>query len=259
MKIAVLGAGAYGKALGGTLEDNKHEVAYFDPKIKDCSLEVVLDGAKYALLATPSEAVVKLLGKLPKDIPLIVATKGLLSTEVFDDFKNYMIVSGPSFANDLEARKLTRLTATNAKVAELLATDYITFDFTNDKRGVLLCGSLKNAYAIYAGILGIRPGTAKHKLYIDSAVDELKEILIANEAKADTVELSCGRGDLEITCGPPSRNYEFGQMLKKDISAKPEKTVEGVATLKRVQKGEIMVPDTAKILKELIKISKKWD
>lgn len=259
MKIAVLGAGAYGKALGGILEDNKHEVAYFDPKIENCSLKTVLDDAKYMLLAAPSEAAVKLLGKLLKDIPLIVATKGLLSTEVFDDFKKYIIMSGPGFADDIKAKKLTRLTATDTIVAELLATDFITFDFTSDKRGVLICGALKNVYAVYAGILGIKPGTAKHKLYIDSAVYELKDILVANGANADTSELSCGRGDLEITCGLPSRNYEFGQILRKNSKAKPEKTVEGVAALRRVKKGEIIVPNSAKILKELIKMSKKWD
>ncbi len=259
MKIAVLGAGAYGEALGGILEENKYKVTYFDPKIKDSDLTTVLDGAKYTLLAVPSEAAVDLLDKLPRNLSLIVATKGFLSTEVFDDFKKYMIVSGPGFANDIKVEKKTKLTVTDAKIAELLATDFITFDFTSDKRGVLMCGALKNVYAIYAGMLGIKPGTTKHELYIDSATNELKEILTANGAKADTVELSCGRGDLIITCGPPSRNYEFGQMLKKDMIAKPEKTVEGVATLRRVQKGEIIMPDTAKILKELVEISKKWD
>ena len=166
MRIAVLGAGAYGYALGEILEENGQEVAYFDPKIKDCSLNGVLEGAEYILLAVPSEAVEKLLKKLPKNVPLIVATKGILTTEVFTEFKKYMVVSGPGFAKDIKAKKLTRLTATDAKVAELLAADFITFDFTSDKQGVLMCGALKNVYAIYAGMLGIKPGTAKHKLYI---------------------------------------------------------------------------------------------
>ena len=259
MRITVIGAGAYGAALGEILEENGHRAAYFDPKIKNSSLDEVLEGAKYILLVVPSEAVEKLLEKLPKDVPLIVATKGILTTEPFDEFKKYMVVSGPGFAKDIKAKKLTRLTATDTKVAELLAADFITFDFTSDKQGVLMCGALKNVYAVYAGMLGIKPGTAKHKLYIDSAVAEVKEILTTNGAKSDTVELACGRGDLELTCGLPSRNYEFGQILRKDMDAKPEKTVEGVTTLKRIQKGEIMVPDTAKILHELIEMGKKWD
>ncbi len=259
MKIAVMGAGAYGEALGGILEENGQEVVYFDPKIRDCNLDEVFEGANYTLLAVPSEVAVKLLKKLPKDVPLIVATKGILTTKPFDGFKKYMVVSGPGFAKDIKAKKLTRLTATDTKVAKLLAADFITFDFTSDKQGVLMCGALKNVYAVYAGMLGIKPGTAKHKLYIDSAVAEMKEILTTNGAKSDTVDLACGRGDLELTCGLPSRNYEFGQILRKDMDAKPEKTVEGVTTLKRIQKGEIMVPDTAKILRELIEMSKKWD
>ena len=258
MKIAVMGAGAYGEALGEILEENGQEVTYFDPKIKGSRLDKVLGGAKYILLAVPSEAAVELLEKLPKDIPLIVATKGILTTKPFDEFREYMVVSGPGFANNIKAKKLTRLTTTNTKVAELLAKDFITFDFTSDKQGVLMCGALKNVYAIYAGFLEKRPGTAEHKLYIDSTVKELKEILIANKAEPNTVELACGRGDLEITCGLPSRNYEFGQMLRKNINARPEKTVEGVSALKRIKKGEIIVPDTAKILSELIEMSKKW-
>jgi len=259
MKIAVLGAGAYGTALGGILEENNHKVTYFDPKIKDCILETALDGAKYILLCVPSEAAAKILDKLPKDVPLIVATKGFLSEEPFVNFNKYMIISGPGFADDIKEKKETRLTVTDYKVAELFAVDFITFDFTTDEQGVLICGALKNVYAIYAGMLGIKPGSIKHRLYIDNSVSELKEILMINGANSDTVELSCGKDDLSITCGPPSRNYEFGQMLRKDINAKSEKTVEGVATLRRIQKGEIIVPETAKILKELIEISRKWD
>ena len=34
MKIAILGAGAFGTALGGILADNGYDIDYYDPKIE---------------------------------------------------------------------------------------------------------------------------------------------------------------------------------------------------------------------------------
>ena len=121
-----------------------------------------------------------------------------------------------------------------------------------------MCGALKNIYAILAGFLDLKPGTTPHKQYLTEVSEEMKAILSLNEAKPETVELSCGIGDLRLTCDTPSRNYEFGQILKNNPMAKPEKTVEGVNALLKVKNKEIKIPETVKRLRELIDLSDNW-
>ena len=210
------------------------------------------------MLAVPSAAAPHLLPYLPKDKPLIVATKGFLDDHNFSDFADYMVLSGPGFASDIKNGKETHLTATDQRIVELFETEYLTFDFTTDRKGVLMCGALKNIYALYAGYLDLKPGTSRHERYLTEVAEEMKALLSANGAISDTVNLACGKGDLRLTCDFPSRNYEFGQVLKNDHAAMPEKTVEGLTALGKVKRGEIEIPNTALKLKELIEISSDW-
>lgn len=258
MKIAILGAGAFGTALGGILADKGYDIDYYDSKVEREKLNEVLSDAKYIVLAVPSMAAPYLLPHLPFNKPLIVATKGFLDDHNFKDFTDYMVLSGPGFANDIKAGKETHLTATDERVINLFTTDYLTFDFTSDKNGVLMCGALKNIYAIYAGYLNLRPKTPEHEKYLTEVAEEMKALLSANNGDSSTVDLACGKGDLRLTCDFPSRNYEFGQILRKDPQAKPEKTVEGLTALFKVKRGEIKVPDSAFKLLKLIKLSEKW-
>ena len=258
MKIAILGAGAFGTALGGILAEKGYDIDYYDSRFEQERLSDALSGTKYIVLCVPSKVVPHLLPYLPKNQPLIIATKGILSAKTFADFKDYMALSGPGFADDIKAKKLTKLTATDDRVVELFSTNYLSFDKTSDIQGMLMCGALKNVYAIGAGLLGLKSNTKEHKKYLDDVAKEMKSVLASNNANADTVDLVCGKGDLKITCDNPSRNYEFGQILRKNPDAQPEKTVEGVSALKRIKKGEIVVPKDATILNNLMEESKKW-
>ena len=255
MKIAILGAGAFGTALGEILAGKAYDIDYYDSKLEREKLSDVLEPVKYMVLAVPSKAAPYLLPYLPKDKPLIVATKGFLDDHNFKDFKDYMVLSGPGFAADIKAGKETHLTATDQRVIDLFTTDFLTFDFTTDTKGVLMCGALKNIYALYAGLLDLKPKTPEHEQYLTEAAEEMKALLSANGAASSTVDLACGVGDLRLTCDYPSRNYEFGQILKDNIKAQPGKTVEGLTALLKVKRGEIEVPEVAVKMKELIKIS----
>lgn len=259
MKIAILGAGAFGTALGGILADKGYDIDYYDSKVEKESLAKVLSDSRYIVLAVPSQAAPYLLPHLPFDKPLIIATKGFLDSHNFRDFSDYMVLSGPGFADDIKAGKETHLTATDERVIDLFTTDYLTFDFTTDKNGVLMCGALKNVYAIYAGYLDLKPGTSQHENYLTEVAEEMQALLSANNGDPQTVELACGKGDLRLTCDFPSRNYEFGRILRKNQKAVPEKTVEGLTALLKIKRGEIIVPDEAVKLKELMKISDDWN
>jgi glycerol-3-phosphate dehydrogenase (NAD(P)+) len=258
MKIAILGAGAFGTALGGILADKGYDIDYYDSKVEKEALSKVLLDSKYIILAVPSLAAPYLLPHLPKEKPLIIATKGFLDTHNFKDFADFMVLSGPGFADDIKAKKETYLTATDKRVIDLFATDYLTFDFTDDKNGVLMCGALKNVYAIYAGYLNLIPGSIQHEKYLTEAAEEMQALLRANGADPTTVSLACGLGDLRLTCNFPSRNYEFGQILRENSKATPQKTVEGLTALFKIKRGEIKVPDTALRLRELMILSNDW-
>ena len=259
MKIAVLGAGAFGTALGKVLTDNGHTVDYYDPKIEGKTLNEVIVEAETIVLAVPSKFLPEFLVFLPKDKPLIIATKGILTDEMFKEFENWAVLSGPGFADDIKAGKQTILTATSYDVIELFKTGYLDFDFTTDKKGVLMCGALKNIYAILAGILGLKPNTQEHEEFLATATKEMANVLAANGAEPETVKLACGKGDLRITCDYPSRNYEFGQKLRDDTNLVPEKTVEGVSALRKIRQDEILVPEDALMLKDIIKRSEAWN
>lgn len=260
MKIAILGAGAFGTALGGILAEKGHDIDYYDSKVERERLTDVLAGAKYIVLAVPSNAVPHLLPYLPKDIPLIVATKGILNDETFKDFKDYMILSGPGFADDIKKHKKTLLTATDARILQLFETDYLHFDYTSDERGVLMCGALKNVYAILAGYYGLKPRTLLWRLYVRAAAREMQSILAANGADPRTVKLACGKGDLRLTCNYPSRNYEYGQMRARTTGKYyTKKTVEGLSALSKIRRHEIILPEDTTIMEQILEESKAWN
>lgn len=257
-KIAIMGAGAYGTALGQILTENNYEVSYYDPFLNDTSLDKVLDGAEMILLAVPSVGVQNSLSELPRNLPMIVATKGILSEKIFDDFGDVMVLSGPGFASDIKAHKDTLLTASDKRIIEMFGTNYLKFDFSNDIKGILMCGALKNAYAILAGILDLKAGTEEHEKFLSEVAEEMKEVLEFNGAKGETVELSCGKGDLRLTCNEPSRNYGFGKKVRLDPNYHTDETVEGIVVLQKIRDGAIKIPNSAKYLHDLIRRSKTW-
>lgn len=251
MKIAILGAGAFGTALGGILADNGYDIDYYDTRIEKERLKDVVSDAAYIILCVPSCAVPYVLPHVPKDKPLIVATKGILSGMLFADFKDWMVLSGPGFAEDIKARKHTVLTVTDERIMELFRADYMEFELTDDKKGVLMCGALKNVYAILAGLWDLKRESYEWLQFIDGASAEMRRLLDINGADARTVDLACGVGDLKLTCGYPSRNYEFGDLLRQNPKYEAEKTVEGLSALRRIERGEIKVPEGLKLLEEV--------
>lgn len=257
MKITILGAGAYGTALGGVLADNGYDIDYYDPRVEKEKLSATMVRAKAVLLCVPSSSAPHVLPYLPTELPLIVATKGILSDACFEKFNDWMVLSGPGYAKDIKARRVTHLTATDERIVEMFGTEYLDFDETKDRRGVLMCGALKNVYAILAGMLDLKPVTREHRRFLAAAAREMAEILVANGCEPETVELNCGKGDLKITCYHPSRNYEFGVKVR-DGFVQPENTVEGLSALKRIRRGEIVLPEGLELMGRILQESKTW-
>lgn len=258
-KIAVIGAGSYGTALGGILAENGYDIDYYDPQKEKERLKDVMDDAKAILVSAPSDIVMKLLSHLPRDKFMILASKGFLSCKPFEVFNDWAILSGAGFAEDIKNKKRVHLTATDRRIMDLFKTDSVIFDYTDDRLGVLLCGALKNVYAIRAGELGLRPNTKRKENYVGEVTDEMAVILAENGAKPSTLKLACGVKDLYLTCGDNSRNYQFGKIQAEHATLKPNVTVEGLTTIRRIKRGEITVPEQASILRLILEESEVWD
>ena len=254
MKVTILGAGAFGTALGTILEENYHSINFYDPiKHPDVSIKAATKDADAVIVAAPSEFVPDLLKNLPENTRLINTSKGFLSLKPFAKFSDFGILSGASFASSILEKKPTTFT-TNSEFAEkLFKTSWTTFEHSDDLLGILLCGSFKNIYAIGAGLKGLKPNTKKLQQYLDDCLLELRAILAANNCDPETAELSCGRGDLFITCSSTeSRNYQYGAALLAGQNPAENATVEGVSAINELEKSDLKLPPL-KILDDIIK------
>ena len=235
--MAICGAGAFGTALGKVLRSNKHRVRFYDNHKLWYSLRYAMEEADAVVIAVPAEAINELLEEYPedkKDLPVILATKGLLNLDMFEGFSEFGLLSGPAFAATLMGTKKATLTATHEMAKTLFAGRQVTIELTDDEMGVLYCGSLKNVYAIGAGYSCENKDDVK--VYVAQALQELRLYLEAHGARGATADLACGYGDLLLTCSSEeSRNFRFGKMLANGVDAESAKaelgTVEGLVTL----------------------------
>lgn len=216
-------------ALGHLLTINQHTVVYYDKKDLSISLDVAVSGAEVIVIAVPSaslaEAVTALRPLYTKQ-PVIVATKGITNLAVLAGIQ-YSLLSGPGFANNILAGGAVTFTVTSPLAAQLFGSAAVTIEQTNDTLGVALCGTLKNVYAIGAGILGLTPDQITFDSYVNNCLNEMASIIRSLHGNPQTTELSCGRADLVLTCsGPQSRNYAYGQTRVENT------TVEGLTALR---------------------------
>ena len=277
MKVGILGAGAYGKALSSVLLDNEHATYFYDPLVyPERALEDVVEFAEAILLVTPAGAIEKLLKSAPREMfdrPLIVATKGILGLENWEKFRKYEIISGPGFASDIIAKKRVKLTvagqgATGVRTLseELFENSHVKFDKTEDVLGVAMLSGLKNIYAIEAGRRGLKVDTEEFREYIGDALLEAEKFLLYNGGFVETVRLSAGVGDFMLTCGgEESRNYRFGQRLKqferegrksgliRPRKLKVEVTTEGLFAAKEIRRRGLGIPRELEILPDILR------
>ena len=252
MKLTIIGAGAFGEVLGNIAEYNGHEVKFYDPyKFPKIALTDALESSEAIIFAAPSQAAGEILPNLPTDLPLICASKGFLSTKPFEGFKNFSAFSGAGIAEEIAAKNPPYsdkfiFTASSELSEYLFSTEYIQIEYTKDTLGILLCGALKNIYAIACGL-------GKNDYY--KIRDEWREVLTLNHA-SDLTKFSCGLPDLMMSVAYNSRNVEYGHTLAaapEHTKIEPVGTVEGVTIINSLKKyPEFKIPSTAEILKYTI-------
>lgn len=289
MKITFLGAGVFGSALANIARDNGHEIKLYDPfKYPDITLHDATNGSDLNIFTAPSSAGSDILPKLDKDTPLIIASKGFVSLKPFQDFKEVSALGGAGFANEIEAAESqtenqtesqaknqvnpTITFTTSSETAEsIFSTENIKLEYTNDTLGIMLCGALKNIYALGAGLYGETDSTAAPMSYLETAVAEMKQILELNHANPDTLRLSCGAADLVLSCTEKGRNFRFGRELKTAISevisekstsqniVNSAETIESITIIKSLENcPEFIIPKSANLINDIINTVKEY-
>lgn len=259
-KIAIIGAGSWGTALGLVLADNAHEVVMYaieDEVMNDINnnhknskffetllpgnltatndLATALSGANYALLAVPTKvmrsALSNMLPHISKDTVVINASKGIepgthkrvseVVAEVLGEEQMFVVLSGPSHAEEVAIRELTTITCAGRDVEvlfdvqQLFSNDYFRVYRTPDLIGVEVGGSVKNVMALGSGILaGLGYGDNARAALITRSLVEIKRLGVALGAQPETFEGLSGLGDLIVTTmSKHSRNFQAGYLI----------------------------------------------
>lgn len=251
MKIAVMGYGQYGRALGSLLAYNKVD---FTPVDIDLPLTHEVD---LLLQVVPTQFIRQAFKTNAKffntDMVVVNAAKGIEKTthelphQIIQGlgYKNYYSLMGPSFAAGIIDQDPTLVSLGYASdkhiktILKLLQTPYFRVQRTADYESLELAAAMKNVYAIlcgYADGLGLG-GNTRAKL-ITLALQEIVKLGEAMDLSVDILA-SGVVGDLVLTCSSTeSRNYQFGKNLAKmDCAAALKKvgsTVEGFHTSQSV-------------------------
>ena len=154
------------------------------------------------------------------------------------------VLSGPTFASQVaDGQPSALVLATDApedvmvELQEAISGENLRAYTSDDMVGVELGGSLKNVYAIAAGMcdgLGLRDNSKAALL--TRALHELVRVGVALGGRVETFYGLTGFGDLVLTCnGAESRNRTFGELFAKGASVESlieekQMTVEGYRT-----------------------------
>jgi glycerol-3-phosphate dehydrogenase (NAD(P)+) len=223
------------------------------------SLEEAVSGREMLLFVVPSQVargVIKsALPHLSPTAVIVSASKGIeldtlmLVSQLYEGllppelYRNFAVLSGPSFAREVAQEMPTAVVAAAAEeeIAKRVQNTFTARHFrvytNNDVIGVELGGAIKNVIAIAAGISdGLGFGHNTRAALITRGLAEMTRLGVAMGAQAATFAGLAGMGDLVLTCtGDLSRNRSVGMKLGQgmglaDILAEMRMVAEGVKT-----------------------------
>jgi glycerol-3-phosphate dehydrogenase (NAD(P)+) len=229
-------------------------------------LDEAVKASRLIFLVIPSHVVRSVLRGLNKitmacDAILINCTKGLeietqmriseLAREelVHFDFDNYVVLSGPSHAEEVSRNIPTAVVVASSDIKKAktvqksLNTSAFRLYTSRDVIGVEIGGALKNIIAIAAGICdGTGFGDNTKAALLPRGLAEI--VRLGRKAGADPLTFSglSGMGDLVATCmSRHSRNRYVGEQIGKgraltDVLSGMTMVAEGVKTCKAAQR-----------------------
>ena len=232
MRLAILGAGAWGAALAQAFAQKGHAIALwsrsdsnalvdrrhialpdvvFDENVRPTNdLLVAIDGAAAILIATPVSgvrSVARLLAKgLHRSTPIILCAKGVDDDGWFVDeiiaqsvapACSPMILSGPNFAGEV-ANGLPTVTVLAGEdavgdMARRLGTKTLRIYGSRDASGVAACGAAKNVIAIAAGAAdGVGFGENARAAIVARGAAEIARLCRARSTSSAPAETAFG-------------------------------------------------------------------
>jgi glycerol-3-phosphate dehydrogenase (NAD(P)+) len=192
----------------------------------------------------------------PADVILVSTTKGIesgsfmLMSQILSEeapTAKVGVLSGPNLAKEIASNQLTGtviasgLEEVRETIKDILKSDSFRVYTNDDMYGVELGGSLKNIYAIIAGMAAaLGMGHNTNSMLVTRSLTEMARF--GREMGADPMTFLglAGVGDLVVTCSTPlSRNYRIGVALGKGKSLQGAieevgQVAEGVNTVKLV-------------------------
>ena len=301
--VGVLGAGSWGTALADLLAAKgvdvllwcyESEVAeainrdhrnplYLPGAELSLSLTATSDpvrtvrGRDVVISASPSQMVRGVLsplaGAVETDAVVVGVSKGIENgtlktmSEVCAEAlpgRPYVIMSGPSFAEEVAQHQPTAVVAASrtpaaaAQAQQLFSTSTFRVYTSGDVTGTELAGSFKNVIAIAAGMCdGLGLGNNPRAALITRGLAEMTRLGVALGADPRTFSGLAGVGDLVLTtCGALSRNRALGIALARGetlehFTASHRAVVEGVYTarvaLELAERAGVEMPIAAKV------------
>ena len=262
MKVGVIGAGAWGTALGlasargGSdvlLWSYDGEYKHFDGVIMPKNLRVSTNASELKemdvwLLVTPSAYFRETLRNVRafyNNQPVIICTKGAESStgqfmsEILQaelpECKEFGVLSGPQFAGEVAIGIPTGSNIAGTDVAIEAAHKALNKLYLVDSHDVIgteICGVGKNATSLISGYNSVAvAGENERALLFTRAWDEIVEIGVASGAETATFLGLCGLGDLFLSAtSPTSRNFSGGAAIAR--GEEPMGTVEGIHALR---------------------------
>lgn len=262
MKVGIIGAGAWGTALGTVVARGGADAVLwsydgakkdFDGVVSPANLRVTTNMADMGecdawLIVTPAaffRNTVRGAAQYYGGQPVIVCTKGaepetgefmseIMAAEL-PAARDLAVLSGPQFAAEVARGVPTGSTlATRSIIALQTGRDIFNQLYINpsdDIIGAEICGVGKNAVALICGYNSVAAaGENERAMIFTRAWDEVAQIGIAIGAKIETFLDLCGIGDLFLSAtSATSRNFAGGMAIAKGEEVVG--TVEGIFAL----------------------------
>lgn len=247
-------------------------------------VEAAARGAGLWAIATPSQAVREMMARLQPfvdtDHIVVSLAKGIenetlqTTTQVIHDAAPELpkeqigVLYGPSHAEEVAQQQPTTVVAAapDPSVAETIQSTFITkrlrIYVNTDVTGVEIAGSVKNVFAIAAGIGdGIGYGDNAKAAIITRGLAEMRRLGQVLGAEMKTFAGLAGIGDLVVTCtSRHSRNRHLGEQIGQgktleDVEDEMEMIAEGVRTTESVhdlaRRHQIEMPITEAVYQVL--------
>jgi glycerol-3-phosphate dehydrogenase (NAD(P)+) len=254
--LTILGGGAWGSALANLASKNDHQVNLWSRR-SSFELESAIAGTDVVVSAVSMKGVAATVDRLlstnlsPNTI-IVTVTKGLdpattrTPSQIWQTaFPRHPIVvlSGPNLSEEIRQELPAATVAASSDLAaakqvqHIYSSEIFRVYINQDPLGTELGGTLKNVFAIAAGVCdGLQLGTNAKSALLTRALPEMIRVGVRLGAQAETFYGLSGLGDLLATCNSSlSRNYRVGFGLAQgksleEILHELQSTAEGVNT-----------------------------